>query len=208
MPVIMNEAIFRPEEVSLVRSLLAPGETLLELCPFLHGPLAIAALTNRNLHCVRFNRTRHKGPRLVEHSMINIATISSVAISQRTKENVRLSFWTDGRQEILDSYNVKEMMEFAEQLKRLVTSTAGVAAQGTLSIADEIAKLSGLTDEGILTQDELTRAKELFLGQPKSNIDQSIQLLRNLKDLQKNGVLSESEFNMKKWDVLSKRDFQ
>jgi len=34
--------------------------------------------------------------------------------------------------------------------------------------------------------------------------ESSVGLLRQLHSLHKSGVLSESEFNMKKWDVLSK----
>ena len=98
-----------------------------------------------------------------------------------------------------------EAKSFAKQLKSLTASRE--ALQGS-SVADEIAKLSQLAKEGVLSEEELQRAKALYLGQPPSHIDQSIQLLRNLKELQKQGVLSESEFNMKKWDILSKRDFQ
>ena len=89
----------------------------------------------------------------------------------------------------------------------LQRGSAPVASSGG-GIAEEIKKLSLLCEEGILTQEELERAKEMLLGKPPNQIDESIRLLRNLRGLQKQGVLSESEFNMKKWDVLSKRDFQ
>ena len=68
--------------------------------------------------------------------------------------------------------------------------------------------MSQLTAEGVLTLEELVRAKEMFLGRPPDAVEQSIALLRNLKDLKKQGILSESEFNSKKWDVLSRRDFK
>ena len=53
----------------------------------------------------------------------------------------------------------------------------------------------------------MKRPNRLMLSQPPNHVDQSILLLKNLNELRKQGVLSESEFNMKKWDVLSKREF-
>jgi hypothetical protein len=80
------------------------------------------------------------------------------------------------------------------------------ARQGSLDIADEIEKLARLTQEGILTDEELARAKEMLLGRPQSHVDQSMHQLMDLNELKKQGVLSESEFNMKKWDILSRQD--
>jgi hypothetical protein len=62
-----------------------------------------------------------------------------------------------------------------------------------------------LANEGILTQDEWLRAKDHLIGVSPSKVDEATQLLRQLHALFVQGVLSESEYNMKKWDVLSQR---
>jgi hypothetical protein len=74
------------------------------------------------------------------------------------------------------------------------------------SVAEEIRKLAELTAEGILSNDELTRAKELLLGKPKDSRDEMVRLLRNLNDLKREGVITQGEYNLKKWDILSKRN--
>jgi hypothetical protein len=73
-----------------------------------------------------------------------------------------------------------------------------------LGVADELRKLAVLTNEGVLTRDDLERAKGLFLGKPRPKQDEATRLLRNLYELHCQGALSESEFNMKKWDILAK----
>ena len=73
------------------------------------------------------------------------------------------------------------------------------------SIADEIAKLGELSQQGIITQEEFSRGKELFLGRAPDEAADKVALLRQLHGLWKSGVLSESEFNMKKWDLLSSK---
>jgi len=84
------------------------------------------------------------------------------------------------------------------------STTPQVATFG--GAAYEIRRLAELAAEGILSEDELTRAKEHFLGKPKSKQDEAVRLLQDLHQLVKQGVLSEGEFNMKKWDILSKKD--
>ena len=73
------------------------------------------------------------------------------------------------------------------------------------SIADEIAKLGELAQQGVITQEEFSRGKELFLGRAPDEAADQVALLRQLHGLWKSGVLSESEFNMKKWDLLSSK---
>lgn len=71
-------------------------------------------------------------------------------------------------------------------------------------VADELSKLAELARSGLLSPDEWERAKELYLGKPVNRRGADTRLLRELHDLYRNGVLSESEFNTKKWDVLSR----
>ena len=74
-----------------------------------------------------------------------------------------------------------------------------------VSAADELQKLAQLMKDGAVTSEEWTRAKELYLGKPEDKREQTIGTLRKLHELKLSGVLSEMEFNMKKWDILSRR---
>jgi hypothetical protein len=81
-------------------------------------------------------------------------------------------------------------------------SPAGVA--GVAGVADELSKLAALRDGGLLSLSEWERATALHLGKPPTARDAAIAQLRSLHALYRDGVLSESEFNMKKWDVLAR----
>ena len=70
-------------------------------------------------------------------------------------------------------------------------------------IAQEIEKLSILFRRGVITADEFERGKATFLGTPPDKVAIAIDMLSNLHDLRKQGALSESEFNSKKWEILS-----
>ena len=48
------------------------------------------------------------------------------------------------------------------------------------------------------------RAKDLFLGKSEDARARAARELRQIYELNKSGVLSDSEFNMKKWDILAR----
>jgi len=73
------------------------------------------------------------------------------------------------------------------------------------SAAAEIRKLTGLLDEGILTPEEWQSAKAQLVGLKQNQVDEAVKLLRALHELVKMGGLSEAEYNMKKWDILSQK---
>jgi len=75
---------------------------------------------------------------------------------------------------------------------------------GQPSIAAELTRLAELRDDGIINESDWGRAKDLFLGKPEDQQDRAAHDLRQLNDLYQSGVLSQSEFDMKKWDVLSR----
>ena len=75
-----------------------------------------------------------------------------------------------------------------------------------ISVADELERLSQLAKNELLTPDEWVRAKEMFLGKSPNRREDALDSLQRLHDLYNSGALSQSEFNMKKWDVLSKSD--
>jgi hypothetical protein len=70
--------------------------------------------------------------------------------------------------------------------------------------AEDLTKLSTLAKDGLLTSDEWTRAKDLYLSKGESAQDLAIANLKQIYDLYKQGVLSESEFNSKKWEILAR----
>jgi len=73
------------------------------------------------------------------------------------------------------------------------------------SVAQEIERLGQLFLKGVITPEEFERGKTLFLGTPPDRAASAVELLQSLDALKKQGVLSQSEFNMKKWEILSER---
>ena len=82
-------------------------------------------------------------------------------------------------------------------------SGALLASQATKA-ADALGVLTPLLQEGIISQEEFDRAKAGFLGTTTKAQENSASQIRQLHSLHKDGVLTEGEFNMKKWDILSK----
>ncbi|MCX5971840.1 MAG: hypothetical protein NTV14_10145 [Coprothermobacterota bacterium] len=82
---------------------------------------------------------------------------------------------------------------------------SGEGPSPTPLLADELTKLSALKGLNILTEEEFQKAKALFLGKPSDKREEALMILKNLHGLYKAGVLSESEFNLKKWDILSRK---
>ncbi len=95
------------------------------------------------------------------------------------------------------------------EFEALVTSidaakSGALVVKNTTAAADALDQLVPLLNDGILTQEEFDRAKDGFLGAAVEVRESSVGLLRQLHSLHKSGVLTESEFNLKKWDILSK----
>ena len=77
------------------------------------------------------------------------------------------------------------------------------ALSGSANVASQLSAMHSLWSEGALSDAEYRRAKELFLGRPPDAEEQAARSLRNLKQLLDSGVLTESEFRSKKWQILS-----
>jgi len=108
----------------------------------------------------------------------------------------------DGRTYGLSGEHASTWRRFREQFRALAdrqSSAAGLAGAGT-----ELEKLAELVHRGILESADFDRAKGLLLGKPASQVQEDFKLLESLQALRRQGVLSESEFNMKKWDILSR----
>lgn len=105
---------------------------------------------------------------------------------------------------------------FKEHSYRLENHTQGVGLHAwtavfqrevstrNTDIADQLSKLAVLRDEGVLTGKDWERAKDLFLGKGPDKKEEAVRMLRSIHELHRSGVLSEGEFNMKKWDILSR----
>lgn len=83
----------------------------------------------------------------------------------------------------------------------------GVSKAASATIADQIEKLARLREEDIITDDEFNSAKANMIGKSPAHtqVDEAAKLLRHLHALYVEGALTESEYNMKKWDILSQR---
>jgi|GEM_PF-5135728 len=97
-----------------------------------------------------------------------------------------------------------DLVQGARLIDALQVRVSASGIPKPIGLADELAKLAALKDEGILTEEEYQRSKELFVGSPPDQQLEALDLLRQLYGLQRSGVLSESEFRMKKWDVLTR----
>ncbi len=103
----------------------------------------------------------------------------------------------------VSTWDREEAWAMHDAVEKALTYSINQTARPT-SVADEIAKLSELRSRGAITDEDWLRAKDLFLGKQHSAQELAIAQLQQLFELRKTGVLSESEFNMKKWDVLAR----
>jgi ferritin len=77
-----------------------------------------------------------------------------------------------------------------------------VQDQGTASAVGVLPTLEQMRQRGVLTNEEWQKAKDLLLKRPE--MEQTVtQKIADMYQLRLSGALSESEFNMKKWDLLS-----
>ncbi|HYI46225.1 MAG TPA: ribosomal protein L7/L12 [Actinomycetota bacterium] len=76
---------------------------------------------------------------------------------------------------------------------------------GHIQVGSEETALRSLADEGILSENELLDARNALWGERPVEFRKMTRMLSELHHLYKEGVLSESEFNTKKWEVLSRK---
>ena len=101
----------------------------------------------------------------------------------------------------------KEKIDETALMNDIGAACARASGQ-SVSLAEEIQKFVQLYKDGILTKEEFDSAKNRLTGVSASHIEDVVQLLRGLHQLKEQDVLSRSEFNMKKWDVLSRKIIQ
>ena len=146
----------------------------------------------------------------------NIVSVSSVtnrvgqvyqdafqkALGQKVKEvfTIKLKM-TNGTSSVSSPF--AQLKTLSSNLESALSGSS--LARNTHNLSEALTRLSGLKAEGIITEEEFERAKSGFIGSSVEIAENSIGILRQLHSLLQSGVLSESEFNMKKWDILSKK---
>ena len=109
---------------------------------------------------------------------------------------------SSGNSMLVRVYDKKVALEMRAAVARAMTYHAN-SMVAVPSAADELGKLALLRSQGVISDADWERAKDLFLGKRADAQEQAVVQLRQLHDLYRSGVLSESEFNMKKWDILA-----
>jgi len=98
--------------------------------------------------------------------------------------------------------SIDDHIRFKESFE--LTMSRFAAAEVGVDFTEQLASLGELFKEGILTDAEFSRAKELFIGRSADTQQQAAATLRSLKQLKDSGILTDGEFAAKKWDVITK----
>jgi hypothetical protein len=101
-------------------------------------------------------------------------------------------------------YQRKESADF-EAMKDALQSAIARSASPITDPASVLRSLSELVTDGILSTEDFEIAKSTIIGTSPDVAQDSIRLVRQLFDLYKAGAMTEGEFNMKKWDLMSRR---
>ncbi len=163
-------------------------------------------------------RHRKRGPYFLVHnhtthtSYFHTKALNTIAIShpKRASLNLFLIFfwpaalllfvWGLACRVQLSRFKRKGVLPLVEWLE---STNAGQAQRHDL-VADDLDRLAAFAQQGLLTSDEWTRAKEQFLGKPADGRSQALSHLGQVYSLYREGALSESEFNNKKWEILAR----
>jgi hypothetical protein len=196
-----------PQAVEMANAALQPGERLLGVSDFQNrsggARLPVTLCASNSMFRVSGYRDSRKGRRYTTHNVHPLASVASVS------DRVMRSLGAADSQILVVSTangfsyrfecNHLDATEFVAALK-----SAFNAAGRSGSVADELERLSKLAEDGVLEPEEWDRAKALYLGSPESSREQTVRMLGDLYGMMNAGVLSESEFRMKKWDILSR----
>ena len=71
-------------------------------------------------------------------------------------------------------------------------------------VAGAVTLLADLCSYGLITDEEFECAKSGFVGRSVEATETSASLICQLAALRDAGILTESEFGIKKWDILSR----
>ncbi len=167
-------------------------------------------LTNRSIRFIQF---AVKGlikkqflPKIIWSYSLPIHEIQGLGVSISDKigmfgRPVQLKVtWQGGNETYFSTFdNANEFVKACE-----AAFQGKVTVEQSKMVGDAVSRLALLLEEGLISQEEFERSKQGLIGQPTSKGDEIVGLLRQLHSLKVAGVLTEGEFNMKKWDILSK----
>jgi len=160
-------------------------------------------LTNKRLMFIEFKNALFSSlPKSISgNTFINLEEVSGLSWKKYGFSKMSIEIVNSNQALPVFVGKFKELQVFVSKLQDYLAKFK----QSEKGIGYELEQLSKLAKEGLITQEEWERAKELFLGNQKSKQEELIKQLQSLFELYKKGVLSESEFNTKKWEVLSKK---
>lgn len=199
--------------VDFIRRLL-PGDEVLEAAHAWFGliwdesarrevrRLLELALTNKHLRIYDVWRVPLTGRplRVRRARVIRLRDIKETSVRQEHRASVLTVVYASGRYEEWATPTSPAATRFVEMVDDTVDRQALA-----VDVADQLSKLAVLREKGALNESDWDLAKTMFLGKGTSEKEEAIDILGKLFHLHKSGVLSEGEFNMKKWDILSRR---
>ena len=148
-------------------------------------------------------------PRFVDHNLLDAELRTGLKKKEMKKLAKRGELAIHTVQISLVNGDGDKIYSFFDEMSTLgrnieeIKSGALLASQATKA-ADALGVLTPLLQEGVISQEEFDRAKAGFLGTTTEAQENSASQIRQLHSLYRDGVLTEGEFNMKKWDILSK----
>lgn len=200
----MSEGVYRSEPGWLhaaVRDRLVPTEvtrSLLAIFDEGRHSNGCAAVTNMNLRLLRFQRSGlSRSWRVADSEAVPLTSVTGVAFDRHQRVSFRCDGVPERRFKVMSP---EQVGAFAAALEHAMATARAPRA----SVGDELARLRILVEEGVLNEGDFERAKDLFLGKQVDKRQIAVEQLRQLHGLARAGVLTESEFRMKKWDVLAK----
>ncbi len=99
----------------------------------------------------------------------------------------------------------KEQISFISTLEEQCSRLKAPASGSSDGLSQELQRLHYLHTVGAISESEWERAKAMVVGSAPSASDSAMKQIQQLHDLYKAGSITESEFNMKKWDILARR---
>jgi hypothetical protein len=214
MSAVMMPPDFPPSALAQIREQLRPAEVLLAIANFSvpkgnANEVKTFAVTSQRLYAFQFDQRHRHDLTMAFMNAIRLQELASVSYGRgkglMTKETVQLQLrWHDGRVDHLSATLIEIADNFYRALRDAHDRCSMSSGGATGFLDEELADLAELRSQGLLTATDWRRAKDFFLGKAPDRREECIQNLRQLHGLYSAGVLSESEFNQKKWDVLSR----
>jgi hypothetical protein len=193
-----NEALIYSEPARILSWNAEEGE---------HWRAVEAVVTSHHLRLVRLKKKKLNRGWGIEYDVaVRLRDITDIDVttSRAGREGrIRMTLSYTGGGDVIEKVDGPEARELLAVLEAEVEQHR-LARAGKASLAEQLEKLAALKQSGILSEQDWERAKDLFLGAPRPKQQEAVKMLKSIYDLHKAGVLSEGEFNMKKWDILSR----